>query len=148
MVVSIGWFGAAASVLALSIVALARPGGAGTMYEATEVVWRAAIVPSSLSALLTGVVQALATQWGLFRYLWVATKLVITVAAVLLLLLHTQSMLSELVRSAIDGQVQGYGGMSPRVHLVVASGGTLVLLFVTTILSIFKPWGRTGLGRA
>lgn len=154
VVVSMGWFGAAASVLALGIAGLAATTGAGAMYQATEIVWRSVIIPFSIAALVTGIIQALGTQWGLFRHYWVLMKFAITVGAVLLLLLHTNSLLPALARAAIDGSpividghAHGYGGIPPRVHLVVAAGGTLLLLLVTALLSIYKPWGRTPFGR-
>jgi hypothetical protein len=124
------------------------------LYEATDVIWSSVIVPLSLAALVTGVIQGLGTQWGLFRHYWVLTKFIITVAAVLLLLLHTNSLLPALARAAIDGSAvvidghaHAHGGMPPRVHLVVAAGGTLALLLVTTALSIYKPWGKTNFER-
>jgi hypothetical protein len=150
LVASLGWFGGAAGILALAIAALASTTGAGAMYQATEVLWRSVIMPFSLAALVTGVVQALGTQWGLFRHYWVLTKFVITSGAVLLFLLHTNSLLPALACAAMDGSaivveghVHGHGGIPPRVHLVVAAGGTLLLLLVTTMLSVYKPWGRT-----
>jgi hypothetical protein len=154
--VSVGWLGAAAGVLALGIVGLTTSdaGVANGMYRATEIIWRSIIVPLSLAALLTGLVQALGSQWGLVDHYWVLTKLAITVGAVLLLLLHTNSLLPALTRSAIegsaiviDGQAHGHGGLPPRVHLVVAASGTLLLLLIITTLSIYKPWGRTSFGR-
>ena len=154
VIASIGWFGAAAAVLSLGIAALASTTGALAMYQATEVVWRFIIVPLSLAALVTGILQALATQWGLLRHYWVLTKFVITLAAVLLLLLHTGSLLPALARAAVDGSeivvngsAHAHGGIPPRVHLVVAAGGTLLLLLITTTLSVYKPWGRTRFGR-
>jgi hypothetical protein len=154
VVVSIGWFGAAAGVLALGIAALTRADDASALYRATEVVWRSVIIPFSLAALVTGIVQAVTTEWGLFRHYWVVAKLVITVGAVLLLLLHTSSLLPALARAAIDGspividgQAHAHGGISPPVHLVVAAGGTLLLLVIATTLSIYKPFGKTKLAR-
>jgi hypothetical protein len=84
----------------------------------------------------------------------VITKFAITFGAVLLLLLHTNSLLPALARAAvdgsaivIDGQAHGHGGIPPRVHLVVAATGTLVLLLINAALSVYKPWGRMGFGR-
>ena len=45
-----------------------------------------------MASLATGVVQSLGTKWGLFRYWWVVVKLVITVIAVIVLLLYTQTL--------------------------------------------------------
>lgn len=47
------------------------------------------IVPLTLASLVTGVLQALGTPWGLLRHYWVAAKLVLTVLATGFLLLHT-----------------------------------------------------------
>jgi len=154
--VSLGWFGAAAAILALSVVGLTTVDVelAKAGYRATEVIWRSLIIPFSLAALVTGVVQALGTRWGLFRHYWVLTKFAITVGAVLLLLLHTNSLLPALARAAvdgsaivIDGHAHGHGGLPPRVHLVIAASGTLLLLLTAAILSIYKPRGRTRFGR-
>lgn len=153
IVSSLGWFGAAVSVFALAIAGLAVTAG-GPLYAATEVIWRAVIIPFSLAALVTGIVQALGTRWGLLRHYWVLIKFLITIAAVLLLLLHTHELLPALARASIDGspividgQAHGHGGIPPRVHLVIAAGGTLLLLLVATFLSVYKPWGRTPFGR-
>jgi hypothetical protein len=156
VIVSLGWFGAAAAVLALAATGLATADAAvaSGAYLGTEVIWRFVIIPLSLGALLTGLVQAFGTEWGLLRHSWVLAKFVITVGAVLLLLLHTNSLLPALARSAIDGSgividghAHGHGGIPPRIHLVVAAGGTLLLLIVATALAVYKPWGRTALGR-
>ena len=156
VVASVGWLGAAAGVLALGIAGLTTSdaGVASGVYRATEVIWRSVIVPFSLAALLTGVVQALSTQWGLFRHYWVLTKFAITVFSSLLLLLHTSSLLPALAQAAIESSpsvaepgAHAHGGLPPRIHLVVAASGTLVLLLTTATLSIYKPWGRTRFGR-
>jgi len=88
------------------------------------------IVPLSLAALLTGLVQSLGTEWGLFRYYWILVKLVLTLGAVTILLLHMPAVGR---RSGVTAEV---------VH---AGGGVLVLL-ATTTLSVYKPWGRIGRG--
>jgi hypothetical protein len=156
VVVSLGWFGGAAAVLALAVAGLvtADSAVASSVYLGTEVIWRFVIIPLSLGALLTGLIQAFGTEWGLFRHSWVLAKFVITVGAVLLLLLHTNSLLPSLARAAIDrsgfmvdGHAHGHGGIPPRIHLVVAAGGTLLLLIATTALAVYKPWGRTPFGR-
>ncbi|MGH9252111.1 MAG: hypothetical protein ACRD0W_21725 [Acidimicrobiales bacterium] len=66
---SVGWTGAVAAYLALAVAALASRDAQlvrGT-YLAMEVAaaWFV-IVPLSLGSLLTGLVQALGTTWGLF----------------------------------------------------------------------------------
>lgn len=147
---SIGWLGAAGAVLALGVAGLMTEEArmVSAAYLGTEVIWRFVIVPLSLAALATGLVQALGTPWGLFRHYWVVTKLALATAGVILLLLHTSSLLPALVAAAADpapavpASDLHHGGMSPRVHVVVAAGGALLLLLATTALSVFKPWGQ------
>lgn len=155
VVVSAGWLGAAAGVLALGIAGLVSEEArtVSAAYLGTEVIWRFVIVPLSFAALATGLIQALGTQWGLFRHYWVLAKFLLTSGAVILLLLHTSSLLPAIIAAATDPSSGAHpsgahhGGLPPRVHLVVASGGTLLLLLVTTTLSVYKPWGNTRYGR-
>jgi hypothetical protein len=89
------------------------------------------IVPLSLAALLTGLVQSLGTEWGLFRYYWVVVKFVLTVGAITILLLHMPAV----------------SRMSGAVAEVIHAGGGVLLLATATTLSVYKPWGRTQHGR-
>ena len=49
------------------------------------------IVPFCFASLLTGLVQALGTPWGLFRHYWILVKLQIAILSTILLLLHMQA---------------------------------------------------------
>jgi hypothetical protein len=146
---SVGWLGAAVSVLALAIVGLTGDEArlVASSYLGVDVVWRFVVVPLALAALATGLLQAIGTEWGLLRHRWVVAKLVLTSISVLLLLLHTSSLLPQLAAeagassSSTVASHRSHGGMSPRLHLVVAAGGTLLLLLATTAISVYKPWG-------
>ena len=142
---SVGWLGAAAAVLALAIAALGVSAElAHAHYRATEILWRAVVVPFAAAALVTGVVQGLVTKWGLARHWWVLAKLAITVVTVLVLLLHTRSLLPALAQAAADHRTGHSHGLPPALHLVIAAAGSLLLLLAATTLSVFKPWGRVG----
>ena len=151
IVVSVGWLGAVACVLILAIAGLTSEDvpTVHAAYGATTVIWRFVIVPFSLTALLIGTVQAVVTPWGLLRHTWVLTKFILTLGTVLLLLLHTGSLLPAISSLATDMPTGPHpsgghhGGLPPDVHLVVAAGGTLLVLLATTTLSIYKPGGRT-----
>ncbi len=58
------------------------------------------IAPASAAALLTGILQALGTAWGLTRHWWVLLKLGLTVLAAAALLVHLQptSLMAETAR--------------------------------------------------
>lgn len=87
---SVGWLGAVASFLVLSIAGLTSQNKeiVRAAYLAMNLVGQFIIVPLSLAALLTGLVQSLGSHWGLFRHYWVIVKFTLTIGATLLLLLH------------------------------------------------------------
>ncbi len=144
---SIGWFGAVAAFLALAI--------AGLFSQDRELV-RAAylvmglttwfvIVPFAFVSLGSGVVSSLFTRWGLFRYYWVLLKLVITILATIVLLIHTQPI-DLLAGVAAKTAVLGAHLQSQQL-MVVASSVALVVLIVLTALSVYKPRGMTPYGQ-
>jgi hypothetical protein len=87
---SVGWLGAVVAYLAVAIACLASQDAqvAQSGYFTMELTGWYVIVPLSLAALLTGLVQSLGTEWGLFRYYWILVKLVLTLGAVTILLMH------------------------------------------------------------
>src|SRR5215469_13667182 len=87
---SIGWLGAVASFLVLSIAGLTSQNAeiVRGAYLSMNLIGQFIIVPLSLAALLTGLVQSLGTHWGLFRHYWVSAKFVLTILATIILLLH------------------------------------------------------------
>jgi hypothetical protein len=87
---SVGWLGAVASFLVLSIAGLTSRDVeiVRAAYLAMNVIGQFIIVPLSLVALLTGLVQSLGTHWGLFRHYWVLVKFTLTIGASFFLLLH------------------------------------------------------------
>lgn len=126
---SVGWLGAVAAYLTVALACLLSQdaqvlhSGFATM----ELIGWFVIVPLALAALLTGLVQSLGTDWGLFRYYWILMKLVMTVGAVTILLMHMPAVSR---RSGVQAEV---------IH----AGGGLLVLLATTMLSVFKPWGKT-----
>src|SRR5918997_738723 len=87
---SVGWLGAVAAFLALAVAGLVADDGqsARAAYLAMEPVTWFVLVPLAVASLVTGVVQALGTAWGLFRHYWVVFKLVLNLVATSVLLLH------------------------------------------------------------
>ena len=143
--VSVGWLGAALGFLALALTGLtsADPQTVRGAYLAMDVLTRAVLVPLSLASLLTGVVQALSTPWGLFRHYWVLIKLLLTVFAILVLFLQLAPIRS-LAHLASGPAFSVADHQEARLSLVVHSaGGSLVLLLITA-LSVLKPRGTTG----
>ncbi|HKB91517.1 MAG TPA: hypothetical protein VKC60_13450, partial [Opitutaceae bacterium] len=142
---SVGWLGAVAAFLVLSIAGLTSQ-NAKTVhgaYLAMNLIGEFIIVPLSLAALATGLIQALGTDWGLFQYYWVLVKFVLTIGATILLLLHQFTAVAEaekLVSGVTDGTLPSAGRLG--LQLVVDASLAILVLLVVTTLSVFKPWGR------
>jgi hypothetical protein len=141
---SLGWLGAVVAYLALAIAGLAGHDAqrARAAYLSMELIGWFVIVPFSLATLLSGLVQSLGTRWGLFRHWWIVVKLLLTIVAIVILLLHMRDV-SRVSRMAAQTMLSS---ADFRPELVHAGGGLLVLLAAAT-LSVFKPWGMTPYGR-
>jgi len=144
---SVGWLGAVAAFLVLAIAGLTlqEEQTVRGAYVAMELTGWLAIVPLSLASLLTGVVQALGTPWGLFRHYWVLVKLLMTFFATLILLVHMQPI-SYVARVAAETTLSGDDLISLRIQLVADAGAGLLVLLVITALSVYKPRGMTRYG--
>ncbi len=147
---SVGWLGAVAGFLVLSIAGLTSQDAeiVRGAYLAMNLLGQFLIVPLSLAALLTGLVQSLGTHWGLFRHYWVLVKFTLTIGATFLLLLHQFTAVAEAARrvsGAAPGTLPDVGQLGSQ--LVGDAGLAVLVLLVTTTLSVYKPWGRTRYGR-
>jgi hypothetical protein len=147
---SVGWLGAVASFLALSIAGLTsrNPETVRSSYLAMELLGAYVVLPLSLLALLTGLVQSVGSHWGLFRYYWVTAKLVLTLGAILVLLLHQFTAVEGAARLVADGTVGTLRELGRfGTQLVGDASAAIVVLVVLTVLGVYKPWGRTAYGR-
>jgi hypothetical protein len=144
---SVGFMGGVAAFLALAVTGLATTDVALSegAYRAMRVVTWVILVPLAWTSLIIGVIQSLGTPWGLIRYYWVIIKLVLTLVAIVVLLLQTQTV-DALSAAAASGQLAAYGGA--KFSMVLHSTGGLAVLLVATILSIYKPRGLTRYGAA
>ena len=143
---SVGWLGAVAAFVALAAVGLTSRDAQTVRgaYLAMEPTAWFVLLPFAFASLLTGLVQALGTAWGLFRHYWVVFKLSINVVAttVLLIYMETFRFLSDVAadQSADLGTVRN---ASPLLHAVAA----MLLLLAATAFAIYKPRGLTPYGR-
>lgn len=141
---SLGWFGAVAAFLALAIAGIRSrdPLSVRAAYLAMDTTAWAVIVPLCIATLVTGLVQSLGTTWGLVRHYWVIAKLVLTVPASAILLLHMRPI-SFLADVAAARELAGGDHRQVRVQLIANAGAAIFVLLVTTVLSIYKPRGVT-----
>lgn len=146
---SVGWLGAVVAFFALAATGLTHASDAVVRgaYVAGGVVTWLVIVPLAFASLASGVLQGLGTTWGLFRHWWVAIKLVLTVGATALLMLHTQPI-DLVANAAAERALLPDDLRDVRVQLLVDAGAAVVVLLVNVVLSIVKPRGVTRFGRA
>jgi hypothetical protein len=145
---SVGWFGAVAAFLALSIAGLtsANLQLVRAAYLSMELMTWFVIVPLSVAALLTGLVESLGTTWGLFRHYWVIAKLGLTVLATIILLVHTQPI-GAVAAVAADRMLTSTDLRQLRIQLIADAAAALLALLVATTLSVYKPWAMSSYGR-
>ena len=141
---SVGWIGAVLAYLALGVGAVTSQDvqTVRAAWTAMELTGWYVIVPLALASLLTGLVMALGTKWGLFRHYWVLISFALTVFATVVLLLHmpTVSSMADLAQEAEGAGLEGLGGdlLHPGIGLVV--------LLVIQVLNLYKPPGMTRYG--
>ena len=141
---SVGWIGAVLAYLGLGITAATTDDDRMilAMWSAMERVGWFVIVPLAIASLLTGLVMALATKWGLFRHYWVAISFVLTVFSTAVLIFHmpTVSSTAEFAQSADGATLKGLGG--DLQHPSIGLG----ILLVVQFLNLYKPRGLTRYG--
>jgi hypothetical protein len=148
VIVSVGWLGAVAAYLALAIAGLTIADALVVRgaYRSMALIGWLVIVPFSLAALGTGLLESLGTRWGLFRHWWILVKVLLTIGGIAVLLRH---MTAVSRMSALAAQTTfATTDFSPlRVQLLIHAVGGLMVLLTATTLSVYKPWGMTSYGR-
>jgi hypothetical protein len=97
-----------------------------------EIFGKAFGIPLSFSGLLSGVALGLGSKWGVLRYPWVTTKLVLLVTTILCGAL----VVGPGAQRMIDG------GGDAATPLVVAGAYNVAALLGATVLSVYKPGRR------
>lgn len=144
LTLSVGWTGAVLAYLALGIAAVTSEEvqTIRAAWSAMELIGWYVIVPLALASLLTGLVMAFGTKWGLFQHYWVLISFALTSFATAVLLLHmpTVSSTADLVQEAEGARLDALGGdlLHPGIGLVV--------LLVVQTLNLYKPQGLTAYG--
>lgn len=145
---SVGWLGSVVAYLALAVVGFTSQDAqvSRASYLSMEVVATFVVVPFSIATLLSGIVEAIATRWGLFRRWWVLAKFALTTVAALILWQHMPAVVK--MATIAGGSPLSIGDLrAQRLQLVLHAVGGLLVLLTATVLSIYKPWGLTPFAR-
>lgn len=145
---SVGWVGAVVAFLAAAVAGLtagdeqALRGLLLALYPITFY----AIVPLAAATLLTGLIQALGTGWGLLRHYWILCRLAITLLVGILLLEYTRTI-KYLTEQAADPSTVVTDLRTLALPPVLHAGMAVLALLVPTALSVIKPRGITRFGQ-
>lgn len=144
LMVSVGWIGAVVAYLVLAVAA-ADGGDVQTVraaWIAMELTGWYAIVPLAVASLVTGVVMAVGTRWGLFRHYWVIISLVLTLVATVVLVVH----MPDVSAAAATARAPDADPVALGSDLAHPGVGLIVLLVIQT-LNVYKPRGMTRHGQ-
>ncbi|MGH3778925.1 MAG: hypothetical protein ACRDRR_24865 [Pseudonocardiaceae bacterium] len=139
--VSVGWLGLDGALVALEVTGLSAgdPVVQGGIAAAMGALASWVLIPVVATSLVTGVVLALSTPWGLVRHWWVLSKCGIAIV------LTTTGLLLMLPRLH---QIAAGEGEPVQMQTLLARSIALLLLLAATGISVVKPWGKTPHGRA
>jgi hypothetical protein len=151
VITSVGWLGVviAKIVLGVASVTTASPEVANALYMAMNMI-NYTFPPLAIATIVTGVILSLGTKWGLLQHYWTVTKIVLTVG-VILTAVQLGSRVIERSGAAPFGSAADGGlilGLALGPALLLAmSAAHLLMLVAATVISIYKPWGKTWFGR-
>ena len=134
IVASVGLLGDVAVIVAINVRAATTSDAqlAASAYELLTMFPVLFGIPLSLTSLATGLVLGLGSNWGVLRYLWVTTKLLLNVSVIL--------VGAFVIGPATAAMADGRDG-SDSV-LILASSYDVVALVLATGLAVFKPGRR------
>jgi hypothetical protein len=140
---SVGWLGAVVAYLALDLVVATSDDGPAVRaaWVSMGTIVSFVIVPLAIGSVLTGLLIALGTKWGLFRHWWVLISFVLTVVATAVLLSEA-GLISSMAASAADPATPDAVLLAAPPTLLHSIGGLAVLVTVQ-ILNVYKPQGVT-----
>jgi uncharacterized membrane protein len=143
---SVGWLGAVVAylVLDLTVVTSRDPQLVRAAWIAMGLIVSWAILPFAVASLLTGLVMAVGTTWGLFRHWWVLISLLLTIFATLVLWSEA-GPIGRIAEIAADPTTSGDDLLALPSTLLHSVGGLLVLL-VIQVMNVYKPQGLTPYG--
>lgn len=152
IVTAVSWIGVDIVLLVLVLTALTSsdPMTVAASYTAIGAFTIVLLVPAGVLTLATGLLLGVGTKWGIVRYWWLTVKLVITVVLTTLVIVLLRPSVTDVASRAEQAGGAGLfrdqlGGLP--VDLVFPPSVSIAALLVATVLSVYKPWGKTPFAR-
>jgi|SRR5690606_5464718 hypothetical protein len=141
------WFGVdlALGILIVTALVTSDLATAGMALQAVDMfaVWP--MFAASLVCLGTGVVLGLGSKYGLLRYKWVVVKFVINLGMSTLIYFALRPGVGD--AATLGERMLAGEQLSAPADLLGPVIVAPTLLLTAFLLSVFKPWGRTRIGR-
>ncbi|MGH3646353.1 MAG: hypothetical protein ACRDTM_04130 [Micromonosporaceae bacterium] len=152
VVTSVAWIGLDLVLITLAAAGLisGNPELLRAGYLAMALLGDTVLVPIAMASLVSGVVLSIGTPWGLVKHWWVLVKFGLTMVMVTAVVFALRPNLSEAAARALQTPLERLpelGVGQAGLDAMVAPSVAMALLLVATVLSVFKPWGRTRWGR-
>jgi hypothetical protein len=143
---SVGWLGAVIAFSALAIAGVSSRDAqtVRAAYLTMGLLVTYVVVPLAVTALLSGLISALGTPWGVLSHYWVLAKLVLTVVAVVVLFVQLGPIreLANVAAAPTSSTITLGENRRPLIHAI----GGLAVLLVIQALGSYKPRGMTRRG--
>jgi hypothetical protein len=135
VVTAVGWLGTDFVLLFLAVAGVSGVDPA-VVYPAAALIGLWVYTPLSFVVWAVGVLNALLTPWGLFRYWWVVVKLALTTLMVVLVVFALRPGLLAM------GDLGAALPVADRTGALYPPVVSTMMMLVATVLSTYKPWGR------
>jgi hypothetical protein len=135
---TVGALGADVTILALGLSGLTGSNPA-TVYPAMGIIGGSILAPLAVASLVTGILLARLSAWGVFKYWWVAIKLATTTGLTILVLQVLVPRFAAASAAAASGIPLAD---ADRIQLVVTAATGTTLLIAMVVLAVFKPSWR------
>lgn len=152
IITAVSWIGVDIVLLVLALTALTStdPTTVAASYTAIGAFTIVLLVPAGVLTLATGLLLGAGTKWGIVRYWWLTVKLVITVVLTTLVIVLLRPIVADVASRAEQAGAAGLFrdqlGDLP-VSLIFPPSVSIAALLVATVLSVYKPWGKTPFAR-
>lgn len=153
VIASASWIGGTFGMLLLGIYLHSAANGDQLAYtlDSMEIIDETLLKYPALLTLLTGILLSIWTQWGLVKHYWVAIKLTLTLATILIgifFLNDWTESLGDWAREMGAAAMRDPAYQSTWTSMIVTAGFNLFCLLLMVFITYFKPFGKIKKRRA
>jgi hypothetical protein len=112
-------------------------------YTSMNILAKGPLRTTTIGAIFSGMIMAVLTRWGLFRYYWIIAKQLLSIIVIGIGLFGIYNWTLEGVSIAQGGASDISPGLAVNnKQLLTGAIFQIISLFSIYAISIFKPWGE------